>query len=428
MIRDKIIGFNPRSKIIIILIYLIFILAVSTINGTVLLLMVPLVLLIGCSGTSRQVEPDLDVSRDRDVYRSTIGEEVNVQLKVHNRGKCLRHLTIRDLIPAGLTKSGGVASMITTLNSGASVTLEYTLTGKLGTYHFPGVEIVLPDMAGLNPIKHKIPSMEEVVILPGNTFRKGLILRPHRTRLQSGLNPSRQGGEGMELFGIREFRPGDSLRHINSRASARHPQSFFIQEFEHERVATVVLILDTRDYSLSFPEEGNFLQHIVEATGMLGEALINSGNRVGLYIFGNYNGWVFPGSGKLQKERLLRTLALEKAIEPTRLNKLADLPSRLLPPRSVILFISPLQGNEPWMMRVLKGLKHQVMVVSPDEITFEREKPTRQKNINLALRTANLERMLFVRELQNSSIPVLNWEISTPFEPLISKFLGTYWQ
>jgi uncharacterized protein (DUF58 family) len=52
-----------------------------------------------------------------------------------------------------------------------------------------------------------------------------------------------RAGSGYELFGIREYRPGDSLRRIHWRSSARHGE-LVVREYEPPGVQTVRIVVD----------------------------------------------------------------------------------------------------------------------------------------------------------------------------------------
>jgi len=51
-----------------------------------------------------------------------------------------------------------------------------------------------------------------------------------------GSIPARLGGSGTDFFGVREYHPGDSLRSLDWRLTARHPRQFFTKEFEQEEM------------------------------------------------------------------------------------------------------------------------------------------------------------------------------------------------
>jgi uncharacterized protein (DUF58 family) len=67
----------------------------------------------------------------------------------------------------------------------------------------------------------------------------------HRTRaleVEAALTAPRAGA-GNELFGIREYRPGDSLRRIHWRTSARRGE-LVVREYEPPGIQTVGIVLD----------------------------------------------------------------------------------------------------------------------------------------------------------------------------------------
>jgi hypothetical protein len=53
-----------------------------------------------------------------------------------------------------------------------------------------------------------------------------------------------RAGSGNELFGIREYRPGDSLRRIHWRSSARHGE-LVVREYEPPGLQTLTILVDS---------------------------------------------------------------------------------------------------------------------------------------------------------------------------------------
>lgn len=51
--------------------------------------------------------------------------------------------------------------------------------------------------------------------------------------------------ENEEFFGLRDFRPGDSLRYVHWKSAARHPDRWFVREFRPEQRRRVRIVLDT---------------------------------------------------------------------------------------------------------------------------------------------------------------------------------------
>jgi uncharacterized protein (DUF58 family) len=64
----------------------------------------------------------------------------------------------------------------------------------------------------------------------------------HARELEASVTAPRSGS-GNELFGVREYRPGDPLRRIHWRSSARHGE-LIVREYEPPGVQTVGILCD----------------------------------------------------------------------------------------------------------------------------------------------------------------------------------------
>ena len=83
------------------------------------------------------------------------------------------------------------------------------------------------------------PDSEVALVLP--RFTSLAHRRPAR-ELEASVGAPRAGSGG-ELFGVREYRPGDSLRRIHWRSSARHGE-LVVREFEPPGLQTVAVFCD----------------------------------------------------------------------------------------------------------------------------------------------------------------------------------------
>jgi uncharacterized protein (DUF58 family) len=60
----------------------------------------------------------------------------------------------------------------------------------------------------------------------------------------AGIHPSPRRGPGPEYLGVREYRSGDSMRHVHWGLTARHGQ-VMVREFEQERTRRLAIVIDT---------------------------------------------------------------------------------------------------------------------------------------------------------------------------------------
>jgi uncharacterized protein (DUF58 family) len=61
---------------------------------------------------------------------------------------------------------------------------------------------------------------------------------------EAGWHPTPRRGHGPDYLGVREYRPGDSMRHVHWGLTARHGQ-VMVREFEEERTRRLAIVVDT---------------------------------------------------------------------------------------------------------------------------------------------------------------------------------------
>jgi uncharacterized protein (DUF58 family) len=399
-------------------------LGLATLSGKLLALALPLMVYLGAGLLYGPEALNLKAIRRLSTDRASQGESINVKLSIINEASHLEEVFIEDLRPEPLKISKGEPKLLTTLPPATATDLNYTVTGKRGDYRFLGAQITASDHLGLFSRRVTLTAPAQLFVMPEAVRLRRAEIRPRRTRVYSGLIPARQGGPGVEFFGVRGYQPGDALHAINWRAGARHLENLFINEFEQERVADVGLILDARQRSDVISSAGSLFEHAVQATAALADAFLNYGNRVGLLIYGGHLDWTFPGYGKVQRERILRALARTQPGESMAFEELENLPTRLFPVRSQLVLISPLLKDDLEGLMALRGRGYPLLIISPDPISFELKQLEDSPDVNLGARIACLERDLLLRQLRQASIHVLDWNVDIPFHRAAHAFLS----
>jgi uncharacterized protein (DUF58 family) len=228
----------------------------------------------------------------------------------------------------------------------------------------------------------------------------------------------------VEFYGVREYQTGDSLRWINHRASGRYDQTLFVNEFEQERAVDVGLILDSRQVTNLYARNRSLLEYTIEATATLADSFLNRGNRVGLFIYGGSVDWTFPGYGKIQRERILQSLARARLQVSQVFQKLSYLPTRLFPIRSQLVFISPLRPEDLNDLVSLRARGYQLLIISPDPIDFEKKILGNSEHVALGARIARLERAHLLRQLRLAGVRTFEWQVDAPFHQTARHALG----
>lgn len=403
-----------RTYFLALLIFFLLFTGLATLRPTVVALSLPLILylLVGLWRFPQWVE--LRAERTLGAERIKTGDEVVVTLKVTNDGPALEVVVLEDQIPSGLEVVSGSARRLLALPANGSVFWTYTLRGRRGYYGLRKVKAIAGELLGVARLEQDLATDGQLFVLPPVFRLRRVAIQPRRTRIFSGTIPARQGGAGVEFFDVRHYQPGDSPRWINWRATARHPQDVFSNQFEQERAADVGLILDGRLRTNDFGDRSIF-EYSVLATAALADTFLNAGNRVGLLFYGRQIAWTMPGYGKLQNERILHDLSF---LEPGESHSFGELyvPHHLFPSRSQLVLISPLLSEDYDVLATLRMKGYHLLVVSPDPVSFEAAGLAATRNNLQAKRIIHMQRVVLLRRLRGAGIHVVDWDTSQPFE------------
>lgn len=417
------------STLVSLTLFGLILIGLATVQGTVLVLAIPFALYLSAGLLFGPEEIKLQVRRELSADRAVQGDPVTVTTTVTNTGALLERVYIAQQLPPGLKVLEGDLQTIAQLEPGQSMEIQYTLQGRRGFYVLPGVQAQAQDAFGLFAKETEIVLANRLFVLPRLFRMPQVAIRPRRTRIYPGLIPARKGGPGVEFFGLREYQPGDDQRWVNHRVSARHDQALFVNEFEQERAVDVGLILDVRQVTNLLTNYASLLEYSIQATATLADAFLTYGNRVGLFLYGGAIDWTFPGYGKIQRERILQALARARLEESQVFQKLDHLPTRLFPPRSQLVLISPLRGADLEDVVGLRARGYPLLTITPDPVAQERKILDAPDELDLAVRLARLERGHLFSQLRQAGVQVFEWDVDQPFHRVAQQALrrGPVW-
>jgi uncharacterized repeat protein (TIGR01451 family) len=363
----------------------------------------------------------LEAERSVSAERVLSGDEVSITLTVTNRGGSLEEVLVEDLLPDGLEVVSGEARHLVRLAGGKSITWMYRVRGRRGYYSLNRVRVSARDPLGLFRVQEILPTDGQLFILPPTLRLRRVSIKPRRTRVYSGSIPARQGGTGVEFFNVRDYRSGDPPRWINWRATARHPQGLYSNEFEQERVVDVGIILDGRRGTNEFGPRSIF-EHSILAAAALTDAFLNAGNRVGMLSYGKQIVWTLPAYGKLQSERILHDLSRLEAGDSTSFTNIY-VPRHIFPPHSQLVLVSPLMAEDFSSLAELRLRGYHLLVISPNPVAFEFAALPKNGDTLLAERIVQMQRRVLLRRLRGMGIHTVDWDVSQPFEQVAKREL-----
>jgi uncharacterized protein (DUF58 family) len=127
-------------------------------------------------------------------------------------------------------------------------------------------------------------SLDELIRLQFEARDFSLLPRQPVDSLLSGRHASRLRGRGLTFEELRRYRPGDDIRSIDWRATARL-QAAHVRVYSEERDRPVLLVVDQRTTMFFGSERTTKANVAAEAAAMAAWRTIDRGDRVGAVVF-----------------------------------------------------------------------------------------------------------------------------------------------
>ncbi|MDF2805729.1 MAG: hypothetical protein K0S43_675 [Cellulosimicrobium sp.] len=282
------------------------------------------------------------------------------------------------------------------------------------------------DYAAYGPdgVEEQVPRVAQgprVLVLP-RPVPLGRVPLASRLRGLSGPHTSRRPGDGTELRDVDAFHPGDRLRRIDWRATARRSPSLdtlYVRRTFGTAEATVVLVVDSRDdvapdlatwsgVGAQRPDEATSLDLARHAAASVAQAVLADGDRVALDDLGRLARPVRPGGGRRHLRRILHGLALARPVgDPSARHRAPRVPAG----SAVYLFSTLLDDEAPRLAHQWHDTGHVVVVVGvlPPVSLSEVD-----DHVATAWGVTRLEREDRVHDLRAHGIVVVPWYDGTP--------------
>ena len=357
--------------------------------------------------TSRAPELRLGLSLEHD--RAVEADEVVASVLLRTERPVAR-LELLLVLPEGLETSADDNPTAVTLRAGEERELEVPLRcARWGSYRLGEVRLRAFDRLGLVTTEWQETRPARLRVYPKPELVRTL-LRPLRTQVFAGNEVAREKGDGLEFADMRPFAPGDRVRSINWRASARRTQ-LVVNDFHPERNTDVLLFLD----SFAEARAGGLgtLDEAVRATFTFATEYLARRDRVGLVTFGGILRWLAPSMGAAQRWRLVDAL-LETDVELNYAWKDASvIPARVLPPQALVVAITPLLDARSVAALAdlrARGFDLAIVEVSPEPFV----EPGASELDQLAYRLWLLRRAALRARYERLGVSVARWEAGSP--------------
>ena len=192
-----------------------------------------------------------------------------------------------------------------TLLTGKSANLEMELLPlRRGKIEFKGASLSRTDPLGLFRSFSTVAAPDHLLVLPRRYRVPQLDLRGAAAHQPGGVALASRIGEAEEFIGLRDYRPGDPLKHIHWKSWARTGKPV-VKEFEDEFIVRYALVLDNL---LTHPDDALF-EEAVSVAASFTLSLDTQECMLDLLFVGTEAVCVSAGRGVHQAEYLLEILA-----------------------------------------------------------------------------------------------------------------------
>lgn len=296
-----------------------------------------------------------------------VGAWSEVTLHLHHGGERPLTLTLHDHHPAEFEVTDLPRQLH--LPPAHSARMSYRVRPRRrGDCAFRGCDLITLSPLGLWSYKRFRTLTDAVKVFPNFRDVHNFALLAGDNRLnQLGIRRRQRRGEGNDFHQLREYRPGDSLRQIDWKATSRY-QRLISKEYQDERDQQIVFLLDC-GRRMRHEEEGRLhLDQALNALLLLAYIATQQDDAVGFMAFGGIQRWYPPRkSGYVVREILEQTYNLHSTTEAADyLMAARELMTRQRRRALVIILSNTRNEDHEELMQAVRLLTRRHLVVLAD--------------------------------------------------------------
>jgi len=246
--------------------------------------------------------------------RFHIGAETEVRVRVENHTPRAFDLKLKDEHPAEMPLLSPREAALRVGPHESKVFAYVLKPARRGRFEFGRVAVRLRSRLGLVWREEWAGEAAAVKVYPNVRRAREAELKALGARsLVAAQRRAAWRGEGRDFESLREYVPGDELRHVSWSATARRGR-LTTRQYQIERDQTVLVALDAGRLMTARIERETKFDTAIHAALALMSAARRAGDQAGLLVFGRrVRSYVPPSKGREQLEHVLEAL---HAVEP----------------------------------------------------------------------------------------------------------------
>lgn len=268
---------------------------------------------------ARRVSQHVAVRR-RFPESATVGEPLAVDLVVTSKTKSagLRLIdSVGRLSNAGPSSGAKATVSLVECPAGQPATVRYRLLiPRRGEYHFGPLQIKTAYPFGLirRTVQHSLPGT--LLVFPRLGWLTAAWTALFQQAAQGAQRQRRQSYAAGDFYGLRDYRSGDSRRHIHWRTSARRG-NLMVRQFERAVHQDVAVYVDLWQPARPTPQEQEHVERAVSFSATLVHHLCRRGGcHIWLSLAGHEPPLLGVATSALAREAMVRLARVEATSQP----------------------------------------------------------------------------------------------------------------
>lgn len=321
----------------------------------------------------------LSVKDDEPLHES---DELTVTLQLENQSSIpAAHLHVQEQCPLAPPDSeeAKLPMFIPILSEAVKFDYSFTVYQR-GVYHFPAIEMSSRTPFGFFKRKGQVDVPTSVLVYPEVRKMQHFSLLDRQPAAQLS-NP--RAGLGSEVIGVREYRPGDSPRHIHWRSVARRGQ-LISKEFAEEIQPGITIVLD-RYAPVPANSKHTPFEMAIKCAVLMAEYAMR--RHYPVYLAADNSDMAFP-QGALVWDALMQYMA---RVEPCQTQNLSDVIN--FQPMQQFVAVALAWADES-VLQTFIAMKHRgynLFVALPDPASYPIDSPISAQGMKSALEQAGIE-------------------------------------
>lgn len=247
------------------------------------------------------------------------GEPIQVSIHTKGNGNLIGPIDIEDILPKWIKKEKGSEIFERTADG---FNISYTgIAEKRGEYSLGPMKLRTSDMLGFFGFTVSRKILSNLLVVPRPLHIPGISVQALGEIGDYQLDGVGKKGSGIEFHGVREYQPGDELRRVHWRSTAKHG-TLNVIEFEHSESEDLIIAVDTRRGTDLGSGLYSTLEYAVRISAAVAEQTLAMGSSASILWDGVGGPASEPGRGSAQLQHILESLATVKANSE---NSLTDL-------------------------------------------------------------------------------------------------------